>query len=121
MSESKTVIALGALNRYNILRPQIKPIRKTWAQLKELRDGSRLSPGQVYRIPDYVATTTQADTRSAGHGFDVLVQADDISTLSETAFAVRRDGQGQGRIPFHRHFQGERHLFRNAGKGIRFA
>lgn len=92
MSESKKVIALGALNRYNILRPQIKPIRKTWAQLKELRDGSRLSPGQVYRITDYVATTTQADTRSAGHGFDVLVQADDISTLNETAFAVRRDG-----------------------------
>ena len=92
MSESRKVIALGTLNRYNILRPQIKPIRKTWAQLKELRDGSRLSPGQVYRITDYVATTTQADTRSAGHGFDVLVQADDISKLSETAFAVRRDG-----------------------------
>ena len=45
-------------------------IEVTWQELKDLRDSSALVPGQQYRITDYVTTTTQASTRSAGHQFE---------------------------------------------------
>ena len=64
----------------------------TYAALKALRDQGKLSPGQYYRITDYVTVTVQAETQSAGHQFDVIVCADSASTLSETAYAARHDG-----------------------------
>ncbi len=64
----------------------------TWAQLKEMRDNALLDPGMLYRITDYQCTTSQADTRSAGHLFDVVVQALGPDTLSERAWAMPHDG-----------------------------
>ena len=64
----------------------------TYAALKALRDQGELSPGQYYRITDYVTVTMQADTQSAGHQFDVIVRADSPSVLSETAWAAKHDG-----------------------------
>lgn len=64
----------------------------TYAALKALRDQGKLSPGQYYRITDYVTVTVQADTQSAGHQFDVIVRADSPSVLSETAWAAKHDG-----------------------------
>lgn len=61
----------------------------TWQDLKELRDNGDLRPGQWYRITDYMTTTSQLDTRSAGHQFDILVMADDNGVLSETALAIQ--------------------------------
>jgi hypothetical protein len=62
-------------------------ISVTYNELKTLRDNSQLILGQQYRITDYVTTTSQADTQSAGHPFDVIVTADDESTLNEVARA----------------------------------
>ena len=64
-------------------------VETTWAQLKALRDGGNLVPGQQYRITDYHTTTSQQDTRSAGHQFDIIVIADDESTLNENARAIK--------------------------------
>ena len=64
----------------------------TWAELKILRDSKKLVPGMYYRITDYVATTTQAGSRSANHPFDIIVQAITTSTLSEQASAARHEG-----------------------------
>ena len=64
----------------------------TYSELVRLRNESKLSPGTFYRITDYECTTTQADTRSANHPFDIIVQALDKSTLSENAQAIARDG-----------------------------
>ena len=47
----------------------------TWSALKTLKDGGNLTPGQLYRITDYTCTTTQTDTQSAGHVFDIIVLA----------------------------------------------
>ena len=58
----------------------------TYAALKALRDGGNLVPGTWYRITDYVCTTTQDNTQSAEHAFDVIVRADDASHLNENAF-----------------------------------
>lgn len=64
----------------------------TWSVLKTLRDGGNLEPGKFYRITDYTCTTTQTDTQSAGHVFDIIVLALSESTLSETAWADHHEG-----------------------------
>ena len=56
-----------------------------YADLVELRDNAQLKPGAFYRITDYVCTTTQEDTSSAGHQFDIIVRADSEKTLNEKA------------------------------------
>jgi len=69
-----------------------KTIETTYANLKSLRDNSQLIPGQWYRITDYVTTTIQENTQSAGHAFDIIVTADDESTLNENARAIIHSG-----------------------------
>ena len=64
----------------------------TWSELKALRDGDKLIPGKQYRITDYNCTTVQADTKSAGHQFDIIVTADSKNKLNEVARAIRHDG-----------------------------
>ena len=67
-------------------------LNTTWSELKVMRDNSQLVSGQQYRITDYTCTTTQVATKSAGHVFDIIVTADDESTLNEVARAVKHDG-----------------------------
>ena len=67
-------------------------IEITYVDLKSLRDGKKLQPGQLYRITDYVTTTSQADTQSANHPFDLIVLATSTSTLSEEAKAIQHEG-----------------------------
>ena len=79
----------------------------TWAALKALRDGGNLVPGMQYRITDYntivtgyydlsaLAEGVQGYLHygtSAGHAFDVIVTADDESTLNENARAALHSG-----------------------------
>ena len=64
----------------------------TYAELKSLRDAGKLVPGQQYRITDYTCTTTQANTKSAEHIFDIIVTADDERTLNEIARAAKHYG-----------------------------
>ena len=64
----------------------------THASLVALRDAGQLVPGAFYRITDYECTTTQADTRSANHPFDIIVQALNERTLSENASAIQHEG-----------------------------
>ena len=72
-------------------------VSTTYSELKQLRDSSALSPGTWYRITDYETTVyNNANARSAGHPFDVLVMATDVNQLSEDAKAVHsvRDTEG---------------------------
>ena len=73
-------------------------VEVSYDELKELRDGSALIPGQQYRITDYVTTTTQENTESAGHEFDIIVTALNEYTLSEEAHAIQNvfDGYFDG-------------------------
>ena len=64
----------------------------SYTDLKTLRDNAQLVPGQQYRITDYTCTTTQENTRAVGHVFDIIVTADDASTINEVARAVKHDG-----------------------------
>ena len=64
----------------------------TWSELKSLRDGGNLTPGMQYRITDYQCTTTQVNTQSANHQFDIIVIADDVDKLNENARACLHDG-----------------------------
>ena len=64
----------------------------TYAELKALRDAGELIPGMMYRITDFVTGSTQANTRSAEHPFDIIVLALNESTLSEDAYAIRHEG-----------------------------
>ena len=73
-----------------------KALPLTYSELVSLRDNSQLMPGQQYRITDYVTTTSQEDTRSAGNVFDIIVRADSENKLSELAYATQstRDVNG---------------------------
>ena len=64
----------------------------TWHELKQLRDGNNLLPGHQYRITDYQCTTTQENTQSAGHQFDIIVTTDSINKLNEKAKACLHNG-----------------------------
>ena len=64
----------------------------TYSILKGLRDNGELVAGQQYIITDYATTTSQAETRSAGHNFDILVKAISTTGLSEIASAIRHAG-----------------------------
>lgn len=70
----------------------IKTKNILWADLVALRDAGELIPGQQYRITDYMTTTTQANTQSAGHQFDIIVTADDVDKLNENARACLHEG-----------------------------
>ena len=67
-------------------------VELTYSELKTLRDSSCLIPGQQYRITDYITTTTQENTISAGNQFDIIVTADSESTLNEISRACLHDG-----------------------------
>ena len=74
------------INRYSKYR------NITWDTLRAIRNNSGLTPGMQYRIIDYTTTTSQANTQSAGHQFDIIVTADNEYTLNENARAVRHKG-----------------------------
>ena len=63
-----------------------------YAELKELRDNNKLVPGTQYRITNYICTTTEKNTRSAGNQFDIIVTADSNNVLNENARAIQHDG-----------------------------
>ena len=89
---SKTII--GAIAElWNKFADYLKGIQHvTHAELVALRDNGELVPGQRYRITDYTCTTKQPETHSAWHVFDIIVTADDVSTLNENARAVKHTG-----------------------------
>lgn len=64
----------------------------TYSELRSLRDEHKLIPGMWYRITDYVCTTTQQNTQSANHSFDIIVRADDERRLNDNAYATRHSG-----------------------------
>ena len=64
----------------------------TYSELVALRDSSSLVPGAQYRITDYQCTTVTENTSSAGHQFDIIVEADSVSTLNENAHAIQHTG-----------------------------
>lgn len=59
-----------------------------YSELKGLRDNNKLTPGKLYRIIDYITTTSQTDTISVGHLFDIIVLALSENKLSEEAWAI---------------------------------
>jgi hypothetical protein len=76
------------------LDPKFVPqmIEISYADLKNLRDTNQLIPGMQYRITDYITTTVQADTKTAGHQFDIIVTADGTNILNEKAKAIQHEG-----------------------------
>ena len=87
-------INLGGVD-YDI-RDNSKLTPIAYADLVSLRDNGSLVAGAYYRITDYVTTTTQENTQSAGHPFDVIVLALSENTLAEEAYAIQsaRDTDG---------------------------
>ena len=81
-------------NISDILNKLDKIIEISHADLLALRDNAQLIPGQQYRIIDYITTTTQENTKSAWHQFDIIVTALDESTLSEEAQAIQSSNDG---------------------------
>ena len=81
--ENKKIDTSDAISKINLI---------TYDEIKNLREQSKLKPGQFYRIIDYVTTTTQTNTQSAGHPFDIIVLATDVNTLNENAKTIKHEG-----------------------------
>lgn len=66
----------------------------TYAELKSLRDTSSLIPGNKYRITDYETKTNPGDAnfRSAGHNFDIVLTAITTSLFEKKGYAMAREG-----------------------------
>ena len=75
-----------------VVNEAINQVNISYQELVELRSGNKLVPGKQYRITDYTCTTTQSNTRSANHPFDIIVTADSESTLNEEARATQHTG-----------------------------
>ena len=67
-------------------------LKITYAELVNLRNTSKLTSGILYRITDYITTTAQEGTKSAGHQFDIIVRADSENKLNEEAYAIKHEG-----------------------------
>ena len=67
-----------------------------YADLVGLRDNGKLVAGSYYRINDYITTTSQTNTQSAGHPFDVIVLALSENTLAEDAYAIQSERDTDG-------------------------
>ena len=65
----------------------------TYNELLNLVNTCSLVKGRNYRIIDYITTTTQEDTQSAGKPFDVIVTALSNNTLDENAKVCQPKGQ----------------------------
>ena len=76
----------------NMLENSSRVEEITYSDLKALRDGDKLTSSRLYRIIDYITTTVQPNTKSAGHPFDVIVLAISESELSEQAWAIQHKG-----------------------------
>ena len=77
----------------SLLREEVKNSTKlTYLELVELRDNAQLTPGTKYQIVDYVTTTNQENTQSAGHQFDIIVEALTENTLSEDVKVCLHEG-----------------------------
>jgi hypothetical protein len=69
-------------------------IEISYSELKNLRDSSILIPGQQYRITDYVTTTSQENTETAGYQFDIIVTALNEYKLCEEAHVIQNKFDG---------------------------
>jgi peptidoglycan hydrolase CwlO-like protein len=74
-------------DRLSVVEDSIGIEQITYDNLVQLRNDKLLIPGKKYRITDYVTTTTQENTQSAGHQFDIIVTALTENELSEIASA----------------------------------
>lgn len=89
MNEIKKINVDGV--DYDIVAKELT--KTTYTELKALRDNGQLSEGHLYRITDYVTTTVeQAEIKSAGNVFDVIVLAVSASELSHIARAIQHEG-----------------------------
>ena len=92
LDETGLNMVLTGVKQYVDYKSQQEMWKVTWSELKNLKDSNTLVPGNYYRITDYITTTTQLGTQSAGHQFDVIVLALNESELSEEAYATQSTG-----------------------------
>jgi hypothetical protein len=64
-------------------------IEVTYAELVDLKNNSKLNPGSKYCIIDYNTIVEKGEFTSAGHSFDIIVEAISENVLSENAQACR--------------------------------
>ena len=74
-------------DRLSVVEDSIGIEQITYGNLVQLRNDKLLIPGKKYRIIDYVTTTSQENTQSTGHQFDIIVTALTENELSEIASA----------------------------------
>lgn len=73
-------------------------IKTTYNDLVQIKNNNKLISGAFYRITDYVTTTngnsatTSEPSRSAGHQFDIVIQALDESNLSQIGSCSLHEG-----------------------------
>ena len=75
-------------SKTNEIKSTTDLIYVTYEELVKLRNDSLLKPGCFYCITDYVTTTSDVNTISAGYNFPIIVLATDVNKLSEEAITA---------------------------------
>ena len=66
----------------------------TYSELLQMVNEATLIPGTFYRITDYTTVVAVSERfMSAGHQFDIIVQALSANTISEDASAISHEGE----------------------------
>ena len=87
-----TVDGTASLEFQSVSAWELAVVDVTYSQLVGKRNNGELVEGRRYRITDYQCVITATDASSAGHQFDVVVQALDTNVLSEDAKAMLHSG-----------------------------
>lgn len=67
-------------------------VEDTYDNIKQLKESGSLTPGCKYRMIDYITTTVQENTRSAGHQFDIILTAVSTDQFDVKASAALHEG-----------------------------
>lgn len=95
MAENFVIGENKSLRKLSEAMPSVTLLeKKTWQELKALRDAENLQEGALYRITDYdcILNPSNTMTTSAHHPFDIVVLALSKNNLSETAWATLHEG-----------------------------
>ena len=80
--------AFESINRFNAFEGTINI---EYIDLFNLSQNGKLIPGAFYRITNYTASVISGEMASAGHYFDVIVQAISETKLSQHARAIQNE------------------------------
>ena len=92
LANQPVVVTKKPLELFEALEAQVPPVPVTNEVILEMIRAKKLIPGQLYRITDFITHGDAFASADQEQPLDILVMATDATTISETALAMKHDG-----------------------------